>query len=44
MHLYTADGFEGEMIECDEGELCWVDKDKVSELNIWDGDRIFSDY
>ena len=41
MHLYTADGFEGEMIECDEGELCWVDKDKVNELNIWDGDRIF---
>ncbi len=24
MHLFTADGFEGEMTDCDEGELCWV--------------------
>ena len=41
MHLYTADGFEGDISDCDEGELVWIDKDKVGELNIWDGDRIF---
>ena len=41
MHLFTATEFTGEMIECDEGELAWVDKDKVTELPIWEGDRIF---
>ena len=41
MHLYTADKFEGELISCDEGELSWVEEDKVMDLNIWEGDRIF---
>ena len=41
MHLFTADEFTGELIDCDEGELCWIDKDKLLSLNIWEGDRIF---
>lgn len=41
MCLYTADGFEGELKECDEGRLEWVDKEKIMELNLWEGDRIF---
>lgn len=41
MSLYTADQYEGTQIECDEGVLEWVDKDKISELNLWEGDRIF---
>lgn len=41
MSLFTADGFEGEAIACDEGELRWVEKDKVYDLNIWEGDKIF---
>ena len=41
MHLYTADGYEGEMIDCDEGTLEWVPKNKVNELNLWEGDKIF---
>ena len=41
MHLYTADGFEGEPIPCDEGDLEWIEKDKVTQLNIWEGDKIF---
>ena len=41
MHLYTATGFEGEMIECDEGELVWIDKSEVYDLPIWEGDKIF---
>lgn len=41
MCLYTADGFEGEMITCDEGTLEWVEKSKVYELPIWEGDKIF---
>lgn len=43
MCLYTADGFEGEIRECDEGNLEWVEKDKIEELNLWDGDVLFLD-
>ena len=41
MSLFTADGFEGEPISCDEGELEWVDIEEVWHLNIWEGDKIF---
>ena len=41
MCLYTADKYEGEMISCDEGTLEWVPKKQLSELNLWEGDRIF---
>lgn len=41
MHLFTADGFEGQPIECDEGQLEWVDIAQVWKLNIWEGDKIF---
>lgn len=41
MHLFTADGFEGEPVACDEGELEWVDIARVWKLNIWEGDKIF---
>lgn len=41
MSLYTADGFTGTPIPCDEGELEWVDKEEVLKLNIWEGDKIF---
>ena len=41
MHLFTADGFEGDPIECDEGVLEWVPKEDIPGLNIWEGDKIF---
>lgn len=41
MSLFTADGFEGTPILCDEGELQWVDKKDIEKLNIWEGDKIF---
>ena len=41
MSLFTADGFEGAPTDCDEGVLEWVAKDRVLELNLWEGDRIF---
>lgn len=46
MHLFTADAYEGElpeerMRECSEGELVWVPKDEVENLNLWEGDKIF---
>ena len=41
MFLYTASGLEGELIDCREGELVWVDKAHLDSLNLWEGDRIF---
>ena len=43
MHLFTASKFVGTLSECDEGELCWVEKDKVLDLPIWEGDKVFLD-
>ena len=46
MHLYTADGWQGELIagrDCAEGELEWVEKRRVPQLPIWQGDKIFLD-
>ena len=41
MYLFTADGFEGELKECDEGELCWVSRAFMDSLPTWEGDKIF---
>lgn len=41
MCLYKADGFTGELTDCTEGNLEWVDKDKVYDLPVWEGDKIF---
>lgn len=41
MCLYTADGFEGEIRECEEGVLEWIKKDELLKLNLWKGDLIF---
>ena len=41
MHLFTASGWTGELTDCDEGELEWVPKEKVYDLPIWEGDKIF---
>lgn len=41
MFLYTADGYTGNLTECSEGELEWVEKEKVPDLPIWEGDKIF---
>ena len=43
MHLYTATRWEGELVTCDEGELEWVEKDKLLSMNLWEGDYIFLD-
>lgn len=43
MHLFTADKWEGTPIECDEGELAWIDKKDFLKLPMWEGDKIFLD-
>ena len=41
MSLFTAKAPDSEPKECDEGELSWVKKSDVFNLNLWDGDKIF---
>ena len=39
--VYTANNFEGNLIECNEGKLDWVSDDQLLNLNLWEGDKIF---
>lgn len=41
MHLFTASEFTGEVRACDEGTLEWVETDKLTQLPIWEGDKVF---
>ena len=41
MHLFTATGFTGSLKTCDEGELEWIEKEKLLELTLWEGDKVF---
>lgn len=41
MHLFTTDSFHGDIIDCDEGKLEWYPIDKIDELELWEGDKIF---
>lgn len=41
MHLFTCDEYFGEIKECDEGVLEWIDRRRLLELPIWEGDKIF---
>lgn len=41
MCLYTATEWEGEPVPCTEGTLRWVAMDRIEELNLWEGDRVF---
>ncbi len=39
--LFTASSFEGELIDSHEGRLEWIPDEKLMELNLWEGDKIF---
>ena len=43
MYLFTADSFDGELKECDEGDLQWVSREFLDSLPKWEGDKIFLD-
>ena len=43
MYLFTADGFEGELVDCPEGDLQWVSREFVNQFPTWEGDKIFLD-
>ena len=41
MHLFTADAWTGALRACDEGELQWIEKERLLSLPLWEGDKIF---
>ena len=42
VHIYYSNEFSGDLIsENSEGSLVWVPKDKLLELNLWEGDKLF---
>ncbi len=42
MHLFSCRQWEGEQLkDCDEGDLEWIEKEKLYSLTLWPGDRIF---
>ncbi len=43
MYLFTADGFTGDLSDCDEGDLQWVSRAFLDRLPKWEGDQIFLD-
>ena len=42
--IFTANEFEGNLIESPEGNLKWIPNDELTTLNLWDGDKIFLDW
>lgn len=41
IYVFTSNDFSGELIECNEGDLKWIDKNDVLKINTWEGDKIF---
>ena len=42
--VFTIPEFEGELIDCNEGHLEWIPNDKLTKLNLWEGDKHFIDW
>ncbi|MCF8240970.1 MAG: 8-oxo-dGTP diphosphatase [Melioribacteraceae bacterium] len=42
--VLVFNGYEGKMIDSPEGKLEWIPNDKLTELNLWDGDKIFLEW
>lgn len=39
--IFTSNDFEGELIQNKEGDFQLIDKNKIADLSIWKGDKIF---
>ena len=39
--VYTANDFEGNTIDSDEGVLEWIHNSKLLDLNLWEGDKVY---
>lgn len=41
IYVFTSNNFEGTLIECKEGDLQWIEKEKIKDLKLWEGDLLF---
>ena len=41
MHLFVCTDWTGDEIECNEGDLEWIEKQQLFDLTLWEGDKIF---
>ena len=41
MYVYEINDFSGELKECNEGELAWIDIDEMLSLPMWEGDKAY---
>ncbi len=39
--VFKAEEFSGELIDSPEGKLEWIQIEKLFDLNLWEGDKIF---
>jgi 8-oxo-dGTP diphosphatase len=44
VYIFTAAEISGDQIESPEGNLSWIDDEKVIDLPMWEGDYIFLDW
>ena len=42
--VFTARGVRGTLIESPEGNLAWIDDERLLELDLWEGDRYFLEW
>lgn len=41
--LYTSEDFSGTLSTCDEGTLEWIPRNRIPDLPLWEGDKLFLD-
>ncbi len=39
--VFVVKGFDGDLIDSPEGNLQWIEDDRLLGLELWDGDRVF---
>ncbi len=44
IYIFEIAQFSGELIESAEGDLAWIDDDKILRLNLWEGDKYFLEW
>lgn len=44
MFVYSCEDFSGDMIECNEGVLEWINDEEIPDLRMWEGDYHFFDW
>lgn len=39
--VFVARKFRGQLVNSKEGDLAWIEDERLLDLNLWEGDRIF---